>query len=199
MKRTSLSLAGGLAAALLLVSAPTAHAAVKSNDLPSKGDIVKLFPELADAEFSTAKVKKVNVVGKECGTLKTQKAKSAVSSSGYSATGNSLAAVGVAELASEAQAKGYLKTYQSYVKKCASFTEPTSGATVTSTLGKAPKLGDAALSLSQETVVADTTAYSATVLIRDGKRIASVAVIDDAPVSASAIKKLAKVAAKKMK
>ena len=49
MKRTSLSLAGGLAAALLLVSAPTAQAAVSAKDAPSKGDIVKAFPALAAA------------------------------------------------------------------------------------------------------------------------------------------------------
>jgi hypothetical protein len=199
MKRTSLTLAGGLATALMLVTAPTAHAAVKSNDLPSKGDIVKAFPVLADAEFTTDKAKTINVVGKDCGTAATQKAKSAVTTSGYSTTTQSLAVVGVAEVKNEAQAKGYLKTYKAYLKKCPTFTEPTSGATITASKGKDPKLGDESMTVVQETVVAGTTAYSTTVLVRDGKRLASVAVLDDAPVSASAIKKLAKVAAKKMK
>ena len=41
--------------------------------------------------------------------------------------------------------------------------------------------------------------YSSTVFIGDGKRSAAVVAIDDAAIPASAIKKLAKVAAKKMK
>ena len=53
--------------------------------------------------------------------------------------------------------------------------------------------------LQQETAVAGVVSYSSTVFIGDGKRAAAVVAIDDAAIPASAIKKLAKVAAKKMK
>lgn len=199
MKRTSLSLAGGLAAALILASAPTAQAAVTAKDAPSKADIVKVFPELADGEFSTDRSKQVSVPGETCGTPQSEKAKSAVSTTGVSAAGQPVVQAAVAEVRSSAKAKAYLAAYKSYVQRCATFTEPTTGATVTATLTKAPKVGQASLAVLQETTVFGITSYSSSVLIRDGKRVASVAVIDDAPITASAVTKLAKVAAKKMK
>ena len=85
------------------------------------------------------------------------------------------------------------------MKKCATFTEPTTGATVTSTLTKAPKLGQSSLAILQETTVFGITSYSTSILIRDGKRLGSVVAIDAAPVSMTSITKLAKVAAKKMR
>lgn len=199
MRRTPLSLAGGLATALLLISAPGAQAAVGAKDTPSKGDIVKAFPELADGEFSTDKAKQISVPSKTCGAPGTAKAKSAVSTSGVSATGVPIVVAGVAEVKSDAKAKSYLAAYKKYAKACPSFTEPTTGAVVTTTLGKSLKLGDGSLTLVQETTVFGVTSYSTSVVIRDGKRLGSVVAIDDAAVSTSAIKKLAKVAAKKMK
>ncbi|GAA5115033.1 hypothetical protein GCM10023339_21380 [Alloalcanivorax gelatiniphagus] len=199
MRLSSLSLAGGLAAALLLVPATSAQAAVSAKDAPSQADIVKVFPELADAEFATDKTKQVGVPGKTCGVPGMEKVKSASSTAGASAAGFPVVAAGVAEIKSAAKAKGYLKSYKAYVKACPTFTEPNSGATVTVSAAKAPKLGQESLAMVQETSVLGTIAYSSTVVIRDGNRMATVLVIDDAPVSASAINKLAKVAAKKMK
>ena len=199
MKRTSLSLAGGLAAALLLVSAPTAQAAVSAKDAPSKGDIVKAFPALADGEFTTDKTKQVSVPSKTCGAPTAKKAKSAVSNIGVSAAGQPIVQAGVAEVKSQAKAKSYFAAYKTYVKKCATFTEPTTGATVTSTLTKAPKLGQSSLAILQETTVFGITSYSTSILIRDGKRLGSVVAIDAAPISMTSITKLAKVAAKKMR
>ena len=199
MIRTSLSIASGLAAALVLVSAPGAQAAVSAKDAPSKGDIVKQFPELADGEFRTDKNDKVAQPGDTCGTTALAKAKSAVATTGVSATGQPVVQAGVAEVRSSGQAKTYLASYKTYVKKCATFTEPTTGATITTSLTKAPKLGQAALAIVQETSIAGATSYSTSVLVRDGKRLASVVAIDDAPIASSSINKLAKVAAKKMK
>lgn len=197
--RTNLSVAGGLAAALLLVTAPAAQAAVTAKDAPSKGDLVKAFPDLAGGEFSTDKAKKIGVPGTSCGTATTQKAKSAVSTTGASPVGLPVVVAGVAELTSSGKTKSYLATYKKYAKTCASYTDATTGATVTMKLTKAPKLGQSSLAIEQETSVFGVTSYTSTVLFRDGKRIGSVVAIDDAPVSSGSVKKLAKVTAKKMK
>lgn len=199
MRRTSLSLAGGLATALLLASAPTAQAAVSAKDVPSQKDVVAAFPELDGGEFTTEKSKQISVPGKTCGEAASAKAKSAVSTTGASAAGFPLVVVGAAEVKSDKQAKAQLSAYKKYVKKCATFTEPTTGATVSSSLGTSFKLGDDSLTVVQETVVMGVTSYSTSVLVRDGKRISSVVAIDDAAVPTSSIKKLAKVAAKKLK
>ena len=63
MRRTSLSIAAGLTTAVLLVSGTPAQAAVSAKDLPKKGDIVKAFPEMADAEFSSFTTKKNSAPG----------------------------------------------------------------------------------------------------------------------------------------
>ena len=199
MNRTVASIAGGLAATLLLVPASAAQAAVTAKDAPSKGDIVKAFPELADGEFNTAKTKKIGAPGKTCEKPATQKVKSAVATTGVSATGQPIVVAGVAELKSAALSKAYLAKYKKYVKKCASYTDPTTGATVTMSLTKAPKLGESSLAIMQQVSLGEVTTHSSTVLIRNGKRIGSVVTLDDAPASKSSVNKLAKVTAKKMK
>ena len=170
-----------------------------AKDAPSQKDIVASFPELADGEFTVNNEKKISVPGATCGAPTTAKASSAVSTVGVSATGYPVVIAGAAEVKSVAKAKTYFTAYRKYVKNCASYTEPTTGATVTTTLAKAPKLGQDALMVLQETSIAGTTGYSTSLLIRDGKRIASVSAIDDAPGATSAIKALAKVAAMKLK
>ena len=91
----------------------------------------------------------------------------------------------VVEHSSAAKVKAYLKSYKKYAKDCATFTEPTSGGTVTTTLVKAPKLGQSTLMLQQETAVAGVVSYSSTVFIGNGKRVAAVVAIDDAAIPAS--------------
>ena len=199
MNKTALSLAGGLTTVLLLVSAPGAQAAVTEKDVPSQADIVKSFPELADGQFSTEKSAQVAVPGKTCGTPGTQKAKSGVITTGVSSTGTSVVVAGAAEVASARKAKSYLGAYKKYVKKCGTFTEPTTGAVINATLGTSFKLGDGSLTVVQETTIGDVVSYSTSVLVVDGKNVASVAAVDDAAVPTSSIKKLAKVAAKKIK
>ncbi|SEC65704.1 hypothetical protein SAMN04489844_2718 [Nocardioides exalbidus] len=200
MKRTSLSLAAGIATAVMLVSAPAAQAAVSAKDVPSQADITKAFPELAGGTFSTDKTKQVAVPPKSCGgTAGLQKAKSGSTTTGVSTTGTSVVVAGVAEVKSAAQAKSYLAAYKKYVKKCGTFTEPTTGATVTAKLGKSFKLGDSSLTVVQETTFSGVVSYSTSVLTIVGKRLGTIAVVDDAPVATSSVKKLAKVAAKKMK
>jgi hypothetical protein len=122
-----------------------------------------------------------------------------VSTTGVSSTGFPVVVAGAAEVKNDAKAKSYMKSYKAFVKSCGTFTEPTTGATITATLGSKLKLGDESITVVQETTFSGITSYSMSVLVRDGKRIASVAAIDDAAISTSAIKKLAKVAAKKLK
>lgn len=199
MRRTSLSLAAGLAAALLLVAAPGAQAAVTAKDVPSQADIIKAFPSLDGGTFSTDKNKTITTPGSTCGAPTTQKAASVTAVSGVSASGLEIVVTGVAELKSSAKTKAYVAAYKKYVKACASYTDPTTGATVTMTLTKAPSLGQGSLAFVQQTTFMGVTSHAATVLIRDGKRIGTVAAIDDAPVSSTSVTKLAKVTAKKMK
>jgi len=199
MNRTSMSLAGGLVAALLLVSAPAAQAAVTAKDTPSENDIVKAFPALDGGTFSTEKYEAIGVPGPACGESSSQKAKSVVTTTGVSADGLAVVVGGVAELKSSAKPKAYIAGYKKYVKACATYTDATTGATVTMQLKKAPKLGEGALAIVGQTSFSGITTYSATVLIRDGKRLATLVAIDDAGVPTSSINKLAKAAAKKMK
>ena len=78
----------------------------------------------------------------------------------------------VVQHSSAAKVKAYVTSYKKYAKDCATFTEPTSGGTVTTTLVKAPKLGQSTVMLQQETAVAGVVSYSSTVFIGDGKRVA---------------------------
>lgn len=198
MRRTSLSIAAGLAA-VLLVSATPAQAAVSAKDLPKKGDIVKAFPEMADAEFTTFTGKENTRPGATCETTETVKVKKLVSVRGVSSAASAYVQSTLVEEKSAKKVTGVLKAYKRYAKDCASFTEPTSGATVTTTTGKAPKLGESSLLVNQQTSIGGLTTYATTVFIADGKRLAAVVAINDAAIPASAIKKLSKVAAKKMK
>lgn len=198
MRRTSLSIAAGLTAALLVSTTP-AQAAVSAKDAPSQGDIVKAFPELADAQFTTEKVKKIGVPGKTCEAITQVKVKSGSYTTGSSATVYPIVLASVVELKSEAKAKSYMASYEKYAKKCATYTQSDLGATVTISKGKTFRFGDESLTVASQSTFSTSTNYSTSVLTRDGKRISSVVVVDDAAVSASSIKPLAKVAAKKMK
>lgn len=198
MRRTSSSIAG-IAAALVLVSAPAAQAAVTAKDAPSQGDIVKAFPELADGQFSTEKVKKIGVPGKSCEETELMKVKSGTYTTGSSASVYPIVLTSVVELKTEAKAKAYMKTYKKYAKKCATYTQPETGATITLTKGKTFRFGDESFTVDSQSVFSTSTNYSSSVLIRDGKRISNVVAVDDAAVPASSVKPLAKVAAKKMK
>jgi hypothetical protein len=199
MRRTSMSIVAGLATAVLLVPTVPAQAAVKAKDAPSQADLTQAFPELAGGQFATDTTKAVGVPGKTCGQNGTAKAKSAYSVSGVSAEGQPVVAAGVGELKSSATTVKYFKAYKKFVKSCASYTDPTTGATVTMEMGKAPKLGQESLMITQQIAIAGVTSYTATVLVRHKKRMGSVLVIDDAPIATSGLNKLAKVTAKKMK
>ena len=198
MRRTSLSIAAGLAA-VLLVSATPAQAAVSAKDIPKKGDIIKAFPEMAGAEFTTFTSRKSSRPGATCGTTEIVKVKKLVSIRAVSDAGKSYVQSTVQEASSAAKVKAALKDYKAYARDCASFTDPASGATVTTTTAKAPQLGQASLLLKQETNLGGAITYLTTIFIADGKRMAAVVAIDDAAIPASAIKKLATVTAKKMK
>ena len=201
MIRRSSSIVSLAAAAALVLSASTgAQAAVSAKDAPSQADIVTAFPELADAQFTTDKVQKIGVPGKACDEIVQVKVKSGSYTTGTSSTVvYPIVLVSVVELKSEAKAKAYMASYKKYVKKCGSYAEPTTQATVTVTKGKTFRFGDESFTANTSSRFSSSTNYSSSVLTRDGKRISSVVVVEDAAVPASAIKPLAKVAAKKMK
>lgn len=198
MRRTSLSIAAGLTA-VLLVSANPAQAAVSAKDIPKKGDIVKAFPEMAEAEFTTFKTKKSYAPGETCETSELKNVKRLVSIRAVSSAGASYVQSTVVQQSSAAKAKAYVKSYKRYARDCASFTQTATGGTVTTTLVKAPKLGTSAVMFNQETTVGGVVSYSTVVFIGDGARSAAVVAIDDAAIPAAAIKQLAKVTAKKMR
>ncbi|MCP3422359.1 hypothetical protein [Nocardioides pinisoli] len=198
MRRTSLSIAAGLAA-VLLVSATPAQAAVTAKDAPSQKDIVKAFPELADAQFTTEKTKRIGVPGKTCEETTTQSVKSGTSTAGSSATVYPIVQTGVVELKSVAKAKAVMASYKKYVKKCATYTQPETGATLALTKGKNLRLGDESLTFELQSTFSTTTNYASTVVVRDGKRIGNVIAVDDAAVPVASVKPLAKLTAKKMR
>lgn len=188
------------AAALVLVGSPGAQAAVSAKDAPSQADIVKAFPELADAQFTTEKATRIGVPGKTCDAIAEVKVKSGSFTTGSSsATVYPIVLVSVVELKSEAKAKAYMASYAKYVKKCTTYTQPDTGATTTLDKGKTFRFGDDSLTVTTSSTFTTSTNYSGSVLTRDGKRISNVVVVDDAAVSAGALKPLAKLAAKKMK
>jgi len=187
------------AAALVLAGSPGAQAAVSAKDAPSQADIVKAFPELADAQFTTEKATRIGVPGKTCDAISEVKVKSGRFTTGSPATVYPIVLVSVVELKSEAKAKAYMASYEKYVKKCTTYTQPDTGATTTLDKGKTFRFGDDSLTVTTSSTFTTSTNYSGSVLTRDGKRISNVVVVDDAAVSAGALKPLAKVAAKKMK
>ncbi|WP_235736578.1 hypothetical protein [Nocardioides alcanivorans] len=198
LKSFSAATATGVLALGLVLGAPTAaNAKVKAKDAPSKADIVKVFPELKGGTFATDKTKKVGIPAKTCGTNKLQKVKSAFTNTGVASTGTTVVTAGVFEFKSAAQAKGAIKKYKKYVKKCKSFT--LSGVPVTLSKDKAPKVGQDRLAMTAVTNFGGVKGYASSVIVRHGKRIASVGASNDSKVSSKKMKKIAKVVAKKMK
>ena len=125
--------------------------------------------------------------------------KSGRSTTGSSATVYPIVVTAVVEFRTEAKAKGYMASYRRYVKKCAAYTQPETGASITVSKGTSFRFGDESLTFDSQSVFSTSTNYSGSVLTRDGKRVATVIAVDDAPVPAATVKPLAKVAAKKMK
>jgi hypothetical protein len=198
LKSFSAATATGVLALGLVLGAPTAaNAKVKAKDAPSKADIVKVFPELKGGVFASDKTKKVGIPTKTCGTNKLQKVKSAFSNTGVASSGTAVVVAGVFEFKSTAQAKSAFKKYKKYVNKCKSF--KVSGIPVTLTKDKAPKVGQDRIAMTAVTSIGSVKGYASSVIIRQGKRVASVAASNDTKVSSKKMKKIAKVAAKKMK
>lgn len=193
---TAVAATGVLTLGLVAGTATTADAAVKAKDAPSKANIVKVFPALKSGQFATDKTKKAGVPAKKCGTNTAVKVKSAYTLSGATASGPAVVS-GVFEFKSKSAAKSAMKKYKKYVKKCKTF--KVSGLTVKLAKDKAPKLGQDRVAMTAVTTVGSTKAYASSVIIRHGKRVATVAASDSAKVSKKKVSKLAKVAAKKMK
>jgi hypothetical protein len=139
------------------------------------------------------------VTGKTCEETATQSVKSGTTTTGSSATGYPVVLTGVVELKSVAKAKAYLASYRKYVRKCSTYSQPATGATIAVTKGKNLRLGDESLTFELQSTFSATTNYSTSVVIRDGKRIGNVFAVDDAAVPVTSVKPVAKVAAKKMK
>lgn len=198
MNRTRLSAAaaGLLVVGLTFGATPAAHAAVKAKDVPSKANIVKVFPAFKDASFLTDTTAVIQAPGKKCGSRKTQKVKSAYARVGSGSAG--AVVTGVAEFKKKAQAKKAVKKFKKQLKKCKNYTDA-NGFKVTIKKAKAPKLGQDRVASTQVIKIGGTTTHAATVTIRHGKRVADVTVTGTKKISKKKINKLAKVAAKKMK
>lgn len=194
--RLSAAAAGLLVVGLTFGATPAAHAKVKAKDVPSKANIVKVFPAFKNGEFITGNKAVVQTPGKKCGTRKTQKVKSAYSRVGTAST--SAVVAGVAEFKNKKQAKKAVKKFKKQLKKCKSYTDA-NGFKVTVKKAKAPKLGQDRVASTQVIKIGGTTTHAATVTIRHGKRVADVTVTGTKKISKKKINKLAKVAAKKMK
>src|SRR5690606_16563278 len=144
------------------------------------------------------KSKTISVPGKNCGTPGTQKVKSAFTNTGVA--GSTVVLTGAAEFKKAGQAKKFMKKYKKFVKNCKSFTGPMN-AKITVKKVKTPKLGQDRIGVLQTTTIkvgnTTTRTNSSSILVRKGKRIAEVAAIDPSNTSKQ-VKKLAKVAAKKI-
>lgn len=201
MHRTTMTAAAAaaLSAGLVLGTPTTALAAVSAKDAVSQSDFVKVLPELDGGTFKATKGKELAGPGMTCGSTSPLKVKSTVTNTGVGATGYPAVASTASELPSKAKAKSYLASYAKFVKGCSTFVEPATGASVTIQKVTAPKVGKSAIATTQTVDVGGVIAYSASVVILDGTRVAQVAVVDDAAVSSQQINALAKVAAKKLK
>ncbi|KRF16686.1 hypothetical protein ASG90_10535 [Nocardioides sp. Soil797] len=193
---TSVAATGALALGLVLGTSTTADAAVKGKDLPSKSNIVSAFPSLKGGQFAAGTAKKAGIPAKKCGTNKAVTVKSGRTLAGASASGQSVV-TGVFEFKSTSAAKGAMAKYKKYVKKCKTFT--VSGLTVKLSKDKAPKVGQDRLAMTAVTNYGGSNGYASSVIIRSGKRVATVGASDLSKVSKKKLNKLAKVAAKKMK
>lgn len=198
MNRTRLSAAaaGLLVVGLTFGATPAAHAKVKAKDVPSKANIVKVFPAFKSGSFIADNTAVVQTPGKKCGSKKMQKVKSAYSRVGSASS--SAVVTGVAEFKSKAQAKKAVKKFKKQLKKCKNYTDA-SGFKVTVKKAKAPKLGQDRVATTQVIKVGSTTMHAATVTVRHGKRVADVTVTGSSKIAKKKINKLAKVATKKMK
>ena len=136
--------------------------------------------------------------GTTCEETSRASVKSGTSTTGVSTTGYPVVLTAVVELRSVAKAKAYMASYRKYVKKCATYTQPDTGATISVDKGTTLRFGDESLTVDLQSTFSTSTSYSTSVLIRDGKRIGNVIAVDDAAVPAATVKPLAKVAAKKM-
>lgn len=195
-KRVSAAAATTLLALGLAVGAPTAaQAKVSGKDVPSKSNITKIYPSYKSGEFATSTSRKVGVPGKKCGENSFVKARSARSLT--ASAGGTFLITGVAEMKSVAAAKGIMKKYKKYPSKCAKFTS--SGIASKVKRDSVPKLGQDRVAYSTVTTFAGINGYGATILIRHGKRIAEVSTGGNEKVSKTKLRKLAKVAAKKMR
>lgn len=197
IRKTFTAAAAGVLTLGLALGAPaTAHAKVAAKDVPSKANIVNAVPALKNAKFASSKAKKAGVPTKKCGKNATVKVKSGYSLAGAAASGTS-AVAGVYEFKSKAAAKGAMAKYKRYVKKCKSF--KFAGFNVKLSKDKAPKVGQDRLAMTGVTNYGGTKGYASSVIIRHGKRVATVGVSSNKKVNKKNLNKLAKVAAKRMK
>lgn len=196
-KRFSAVAATGVLSLGLVLGAPTtAQAAVKAKDVPSKANIVKVYPTLKKGNFATDTSKRAGVPAKKCGTNRVVKVRSSRARTGVHSSG--LAVVtGVVEFKSKSAAKSAMKKYKKYVRSCKTF--KLHGIRVKLTKNKAPRVGQDRLAMTAVTTVAGTKGYASSVIIRHGKRVATVATSDSSKVSKAKVNRLAKVAAKKMR
>lgn len=193
---TSIAATSVLALGLVFSTTTAADAAVKAKDVPSKSDVVKAFPALKGGQFTTDRTKRAGVPAKKCGTYKAVKVKSARTLAGAATSGDTVV-TGVVEFKTKKAAKSAMKKYKRYVKKCRTF--KLHGFKVNLSKNKAPRLGQDRLAMTAVTNYGSVKGYASSIIIRHGKRVATVGASDTAKISKKRLNKLGKVAAKKMR
>ncbi len=168
-----------------------------ARDVPSKANIIKSFPELRGAAFASDATRKVGIPASRCGTNTVQTVRSARSIAGVGTSGKVTVISGVVEFKTLAQAKSAFKKYKAYVTRCQTFT--VSGVRVRLTRDAAPRIGQERLAMTVVSTVAGTRGYASSVIIRHGKRMATVAASDNGRIAKARLNGLAKVAAIKMR
>ncbi|WP_235736577.1 hypothetical protein [Nocardioides alcanivorans] len=196
---SSVALAGLLTVGLVLVSAPSDAAKVKPSDVLNEADFEAIFSDMAGAEFFSETAKKIHVPAKKCARTKKVRVKSARSFGGFVITGESRRWGGshVAEFKSVAAAKKSFSAYQRFARKCTKF--EVHGATYTHKSRTLPRVGQQRVGFTEKTKSGGGVDRGASLMIRQGKRIAVVSVGGAGKVTKKQTKRLAKIAAKKMK
>lgn len=197
IKRFSAVAAAGVLSLGLALGAPTtAQAAVAKKDVPTKATIVKIYPGLKGGEFSVDRSKKVSVPAKKCGTSRVVKVRSTRTVAGANSSGL-VVVTGVIEFKSKSAAKGAMSKQKRFVRKCDSF--KVNGIRTNVSRDKAPKLGQDRVAMTAVTRFSGYRGYASSVIIRHGKRIATITVADDRKVSKKKLHRLARITAKKMR
>lgn len=186
---------GVLTLGLVAGGTTAVQASVTAKDLPSRANIVNVYSKLQGGHFETVTSKQVFLPAKRCADLRTVEVSSSRAIAG--SRGSLSVTSEVTQFKSKAAAKSAMASYRRLIRRCASYTGD-SGATVTITRNRAPRLGQDRLAMSSATNWSGRKVFASVVIIRKGRRLADVSAVDEVKPSKRKVRRLAKVAARKM-